>query len=104
MATTLFDIAAERLEETCDLDRLAVRGTLRLALKQAGLEARNVTSDQMGVIIEKVLPGELAARGVENEAALCASLATAIKSAQLDAVGAAADSPDEVFRRLGGGS
>ncbi len=39
MATTLFDVAAERLEAGAEMERLAARGTLRLALKEAGLDA-----------------------------------------------------------------
>jgi hypothetical protein len=95
-----FDWVCVQLEERSPLDRLEARGTVRLALKQAGLEARNITPDQMGVILDKVLPSELAARGVSDEHALCTAIATNMKSAKL--VSADDESPDEVFRRLGG--
>lgn len=35
---TPFDFTAERLERSTPLDQLAARGTLRLALKAAGLD------------------------------------------------------------------
>jgi hypothetical protein len=95
-----FDWVCVQLEERSALDRLEARGTVRLALKQAGLEARNITPDQMVVILDKVLPGELLARGVSDEHALCSAISTSLKSAKLDAGGD--ESPDEVFRRLGG--
>ena len=41
-----FDCVCEKLEEAPPRDRLQARGTVRLALKQAGLDARSVTPDQ----------------------------------------------------------
>jgi len=94
-----FDFVCEQLESQSSLDRLEARGTVRLALKQSGLEARTVSPDQMRVVVQKVLPGELATRGVEGAEALCGRLADAV--ARLEAA-PAGDAPDEVFRRLGG--
>ena len=42
MACALFDLAAERLEHHTTLNRLQARGTLRLALKLAGLEPKDI--------------------------------------------------------------
>ncbi len=47
MDATLFDLTAERLEHHVGLDRLAARGTLRIALKAAGLEPKNLTGAQL---------------------------------------------------------
>ena len=55
--------------------------------------------DQMIVVVEKVLPGELLTRGVENPAAICSSLAAGL--AGVDG-GSAGETPDAVFARLGG--
>lgn len=95
-----FDFVCDQLEQQTSLDRLEARGTVRLALKQSGLEARSVTPDQMKVVVEKILPAELESRGIENAAAVCQSAMTGL--AGVDAGGAAGESPDEVFRRLGG--
>jgi hypothetical protein len=94
-----FDFVCNRLEEETALDRLAVRGTVRISLKQAGLEARSVTPEQLAVVVDKVLPVELASRGVEG----CDGLCSAIKDGLAGlAPGARADTPDAVFERLGG--
>lgn len=98
-ATSPFDFVCTRLEEATSLDRLAARGTVRLALKQSGLEPRGVTSDQMGVVLERVLPQELGARGVEDGEGVCARIRSALGSL---GAGSAGDTPDAVFQRLGG--
>lgn len=95
-----FEWLCTALTEQSTLDRLEARGTVRIALKQAGLEARSVTSDQLKVILERVLPGELEARDVDDPSELCRSLAAGLLRAGLR--DDASDSPDEVFRRLGG--
>lgn len=102
MATTLFDIAAERLEESCDMDRLAARGTLRLAVKEAGLDVQNLTVPQLQAVFEKLMPNELEARGVADAAATCRSVMNDIVSAASTADLATSNSPDEIFKRLGG--
>ena len=70
----VFDFVCSELERRTNLDRLEARGTVRLTLKQAGLEARNVTAQQMGVAVEKLLPGELESRGVTDAAQQCSSI------------------------------
>lgn len=102
MATTLFDIAAERLEESTDMDRLAARGTLRLALKEAGLDTQNLSVAQLQAVFEKLMPKELEARGVADAAATCNAVMNDVVSAASTADLADSDSPDEIFRRLGG--
>ena len=98
-----FDWACGELEENTSLDRLEARGTIRIALKQSGLDVRAVTPEQMKVVIERVLPGELLARGVENGGSICTAMAEKLKDQDLgDAK--PAQSPDEIFRRLGGGT
>ncbi len=94
-----FEWLCNELERASSLDRLETRGTVRLALKQAGLEARSVTPDQMKVVLEKVLPIELEARGIGDAAGICGGLLPGLANVQ-DA--GATESPDEVFRRLGG--
>lgn len=94
-----FDFVCDQLEARTTLDRLAARGTVRIALKQGGLDSRAVTPPQMAVVIEKVLVGELKTRGIANAEALGTELADQVRKL---AVGAAAETPDAVFRRLGG--
>jgi len=96
-----FDFVCEQLETGSSLDRLEARGTVRLALKAAGLEARSVSPGEMKVVVEKLLPGELATRGVDGADALLASIGRGLASL---APGSAGQTPESVFQRLGGGA
>jgi len=102
MATDLFDIAAERLESSTGLDRLAARGTLRIALKEAGLDPQSLTIPQLRAVFEKLMPKELEARGVADAVAASKAAIDGIASDANEADLAAATSPDEIFKRLGG--
>jgi hypothetical protein len=95
-----FEWVCTELERTTSLERLEARGTVRLALKEAGLEARSVTPAQMQVVVERILPKELLARGVSDADGLCARLKEGLGAVQ---AGATAESPDVVFQRLAGG-
>jgi hypothetical protein len=102
MAQDLFDFVAGEIEERTDLGRLEARGTVRIALKESGLDARSVTLEQMGVVLERVMPDELRSRGVERPDALCNAIAAAVKSQHDSRPGGSDESPEDVFRRLGG--
>ena len=100
-----FDWICNRLEQETSLDRLESRGTVRLALKSAGLEARGVTPQQMTVVIQKVLVDELTTRGIADASDVCGRLAATLESeaGSLES-SSAAETPDAVFSRLGGTS
>ena len=88
------------LEKRSGFETLEARGTVRLALKSSGLTPREVTSEQMVVVIEQVLPRELRARGVSNPEALCRDLAQAIQGFEPEERESPGSSPEDVFRRL----
>jgi hypothetical protein len=94
-----FEFVCEQLEARTSLDRLAARGTVRIALKQAGLDSRTVTPEQMAVVAEKVLINELTTRGVAGAPALCSEIADRTRKLTASAT---SDTPEAVFRRLGG--
>jgi len=94
-----FEAVCEELERATSLDRLEARGTVRLALKRAGLEARSVTPDQMSVVVENLFPNELESRGVQDVAVVCASIRS--KLSTLESV-EMPETPKTVFERLGG--
>ncbi len=98
-----FEWLCEAIEADTSLERLEARGTVRLALKDAGLEAGSVTPAELGVVVQKILPRELRQRGVTNEAALCERYSSGLASLEVSSVRAPSDSPDAIFRRLGGG-
>lgn len=94
-----FEAVCALLEARTSLDRLAARGTVRIALKQAGLDARTVTPEQMAVVADKVLVGELTSRGIGEAGTVCRELVTRLRAMTGVSAG---DTPDTVFRRLGG--
>jgi len=96
-----FEIACAELEERTPLSRLEARGTVRLALKRAGFDSRHVTPEQMAVVIERLLGRELASRGVEDPDGVCAALLGPVRASGLG-TGPASETPEDVFRRLGG--
>jgi hypothetical protein len=100
MAETLFEFVAGQLEKRSELDRLEARGTLRIALKEAGLDPRTVTVEQMAVMLVRAMPKELSTRGIQNADGICQGIATAVKAFQ-GGPQASAETPEDVFRRLG---
>ena len=102
MAANLFDLTAEQLEHHTSLDRLEARGTLRLALKDAGLDPQSLAVAQLSVVFEKVMPGELENRGVADAGAACRAVMDGVTSSWTAADTPSSSSPDDVFRRLGG--
>ncbi|HBZ69398.1 MAG TPA: hypothetical protein DEP35_06565 [Deltaproteobacteria bacterium] len=96
--STIFDLVSDELEQRSSLSRLEARGTVRLALKEAGLDAATVTVEQMTVVLRKVLPRELKTRNVGDPAGLCEALAGRLSGLKLDSkIG---QTPEAVFARL----
>jgi hypothetical protein len=91
----VFEKTCAELEERTSLDRLAVRGTVRIALKDAGLDAQSVDPTQMRIVLGRVLPGELERRGIDDAAAVCEAIVKALAGLTFevgeDRAGAAAD-------------
>jgi len=98
----IFDFAAEQLEQHTGFSRLEARGTLRIAVKAAGLDARSVTSGQLSVVFEKVLPVELEKRGVKDAAKVCSAVIEELANAPAAASDESPTDLDGIFRRLGG--
>jgi hypothetical protein len=95
----VFDFVCEQLEQRTNFDRLEARGTVRIALKQAGVEVRSVNVEQMMVVVSKLLPAQLQSRGVEDDQACCSSIAKQLGTLEVATV---EDTPEDVFERLGG--
>jgi hypothetical protein len=103
MAASIFELVAEELERRTDLAKLEARGTVRLALKEAGLEGRSVTAEQMVVMLRKVMPDEMRSRGVEQPEQICEAIITTLKSSGAASSPPKAESPEAIFRRLADG-
>lgn len=91
-------LVSDALEQESSLSRLEARGTVRLALKAAGLDAAKVTVQQMAVVLRKVLPRELETRRVSDAEALCESLADRLSGLEPDSE--SSQTPEAIFARL----
>ncbi len=93
-----FECICTELESQSSLDRLEARGTVRLVLKSAGLEAKSITQSHADVAISKLLPDELRARGIDDTDRICEAIKRAL--GQVEDM-RQADTPENVFARLG---
>jgi hypothetical protein len=103
MADSIFDLVADELERRTDLAKLEARGTVRLALREAGLDARAVSSEQMTVMLRKVMPKEMQSRGIEDAESICEAIIAAVAGANTGGPPADTESPEAIFRRLAEG-
>jgi hypothetical protein len=103
MSASIFDFVSDELERLTRLEKLEARGTVRLALKAAGLDARTVTTPQMVATLEKVMPNEMRVRGVEEPEKVCRTIVTALEAAHPSSAATNAESPEAIFRRLAQG-
>ena len=100
MPESLFESVAAELQKRSNLENLEARGTIRLALKASGLTVREVTREQMIVVIDQIMPRELRVRGVENPETVCGELSQAVKGVEVEEGKSTGTSPEDVFRRL----
>ncbi len=96
-----FEWLCDQLEAATSMTRLESRGTVRLALKSAGLEPATVSRPQVKVVVERILPGELEAKGTAGGEEICEKLARQLDVAELTEA-RETDTPESVFARLGG--
>lgn len=99
--SSVFDWVCGRIQSATSLSELEVRGTVRLALKQSGLDPRGVGGGEMAVVLRKVMPKELEQRSVPNAGAVCEEIATRVAT-EFGSATDAGSSVEAVFRRLGG--
>jgi hypothetical protein len=96
-----FALVCDHLERATSLARPAARGTVRLALKEAGLDPESVTPAQMMVVTEKVLPAELKALRITDVEGHCSSIRGRLRRLQAGVEPGDPRSPEAVFARLG---
>jgi hypothetical protein len=99
LGSPAFTWTCAEIERATTLSELVARGTVRLALKQAGLEAQSVSGDEMAIVLREILPRELAARAIPHAPKLCSEIAVRIQGRNFKG----ADAVVDVFNRLGGG-
>ena len=94
-----FTHICDALESETSFSRIEARGTIRLALKSAGLAASSVTPEQIKVVVERVLPVELENRGIADPNSVCRTITRGLAGIASEA---SSDTPESVFHRLGG--
>ena len=98
---SVFDWVADAVQRQTGLGRLEARGTVRVALKEGGLTAEELTKRQAAVVLTQLLPAHLGARVKVDAAGVCAAIAAELVSAEVRPGTAASETPAEVFDRLG---
>jgi hypothetical protein len=94
----VFEWISEQLETATGWSRLASRGTVRLALKEMGLDPRTVTKQEMLTSLRTTLARKLDAHRVYEAERLCRRMAHELGTA---AFSSSIDSPEAIFSRLG---
>jgi len=89
MAESAFEFVCAEIEQATSLNALEARGTVRLALKSAGVDARSVSAAQLKVILDKLIPSELKKRGCEHEDNMCKQITTRMAKSHFEAARAA---------------
>ncbi|MEZ4220118.1 MAG: hypothetical protein R3B13_04245 [Polyangiaceae bacterium] len=96
----VFDWVTRQLERRTHLSRLEARGTVRLVLKDAGLDAGTVAAHQMAVVLVRLMPAALTKRRVEGSQDICGELAEEMQQMVARTKAASQDTAYEVFERL----
>jgi len=94
----VFEQACASLEQATPLSRLEARGTMRIVLKESGLDPASVRASDLCVVTRMVLPKALEARGVTDVESVCEQLRSGLSQIQDSA---STDTPEAVFARLG---
>jgi hypothetical protein len=94
-----FDFVCSEIERRTSMTRLEARGTVRIALKDAGLAPDSVRGPEMQVVLQRLMPKELTSRGVASAEEVCRAIGAAMAGVREDA---ASETPEAIFGRLAG--
>ncbi len=94
-----FNFVSSELEKRCDLSQFVARGTLRLALRDAGLDPHWVTWVQMKHAVDRVLASELVKRSVADSTGVCREILALVET-QMGAAETSRSSPEDFLRRV----
>ena len=94
-----FDFVCETLERLTPLTRLQARGTVRLLLRQAGLEPHAVTPEQLAVVVERLLPPALIKRHIADEIHIARRINELLVAQELPSA-PRHEAPEDILRRF----
>ena len=102
-ASEVFDWVADELVARTALTRLEARGTVRLVVRDAGLNPETVAPFQMRIVLTRLMPAALERRRITDAKALCEAIAIALD--QLPPSMPSSEDAYDVFERFeaGGG-
>ncbi len=95
-----FEWLCNELEARTSLSKLEARGTVRLVLKDVGLDPATVTAHQMHVVLLRLLAPALGKRKVEDADPLCQTLARELELHDKQRADVDEDTAYDVFDRL----
>jgi len=97
----VFEYVCAEIERSTPLEGPVARGTVRLALKEAGLNPESVDPAGMEVVVDKILPIELASHRIEGADELCERLLRTLATRQFAQTHDRAGDAASVLDRLG---
>ena len=97
--SAVFDWFSQALEEATSWSSLASRGTVRLALKKAGVDPSVVNKTEMFAVIDRILVRELEVRGIQQAAEVCRGLRSRLQEESFAGL-ERTTRPEAVFRRV----
>ncbi|MCC6667241.1 MAG: hypothetical protein IT375_26075 [Polyangiaceae bacterium] len=98
--SSTFEWVCAELEARTSMSKLEARGTVRLVLRDVGLDPSSVTPRQMAVVIERLLGAALSKRKVESAAELCQALMRELEQIGANRVEHHEDTAYDLFERL----
>lgn len=98
--SNVFDWVSNQLEHKTSLSRLEARGTVRLVLKDAGLDPASVSVHQMVVVLERLLAGALNRRRIDGADEICRQLAEDLRKWAVETPQKQEETAYDVFERL----
>jgi hypothetical protein len=97
VSSPVFEWIAQKLSAAVGWSPLVARGTVRLALKEMGLDPRTVAKKEMATALRTSLGNLLELHKVTGARAVCERLERELWTAPM---AAALEAPEDVFKRL----
>ncbi len=100
--SAVFEFVSQQLERLSDMSQVQARGTVRLMLKEAGLNTASVSIDQMKVVVDKLMFDFLTKRKIDSKKAenVCTTIMRLLISADIAIPEAQSNELEEIFKRL----
>jgi hypothetical protein len=94
----IFDLVCEQVEKEAHLSRLESRGTVRLLLKEVGLDPQVVTRGAAILAVDRFLEQALRVRRIASPDQVTARVLKALRESTIE--GPEGDDPEAIFGRI----